>query len=430
MKKPIFIGVSVLVIGGAIWFFFLRTKTTQDQYQFVTVERGDVEQVVSSTGTLNPVTTVQVGTQVSGRIAKLYADFNQRVRKGQLLAELDTSSLLMAVMDAEAAIERARSQLKQAESDFSRTEYLFKEELKAKADYETAQNNLESAKANHKSAQSNLERARINLSYASIYAPVDGIVVARNVDIGQTVAASLQAPTLFLIANDLTKMQILANVDESDIGEIREGQKVRFTVQAYSNRNFEGIVDQIRLQPTTISNVVNYTVVANVANDQQLLLPGMTATIDFLIGQAKNVLKVPNAALRIKPNAEMQQELMREFEERAKSNPQLAERLKQFRQRANGNGAAGSTPFVFGGNSGGASAGNGSQRPRDRGIIWYLDADGRPKAIRVRTGISDGQSTEIKSDEIKEGMTIIRSVAVETNTTASGPAGGPRMRMF
>ena len=196
-------------------------------------------------------------------------------------------------------------------------QYLFKENIKTKNDLEQAQVNFELAQATLKSSQSILERTRINLSYASIYAPIDGIVISRSIDVGQTVAASFSSPTLFLIANDLTKMQILANVDESDIGQIKEGQDVRFTVQAQPDRNFSGQVSQIRLEPTTVNNVVNYTVVINVANKDGLLLPGMTATIDFLVGQAKNVLRVANAALRVKPNQEMREELMKQFAARA-----------------------------------------------------------------------------------------------------------------
>jgi HlyD family secretion protein len=403
---------AVLLLAALALVFTRKGAQDQEKYTMTKVDRGDLESVVSSTGTLGAVTTVQVGTQVSGRIAKIYTDFNRTVKKGDLLAMLDTSSLLMAVSESESSNEKAKAQLKQARQDLERMQYLFKENIKTKNDLEQAQVNYELALANLKSAQSNLERTRINLGYASIFAPIDGIVIARSIDVGQTVAASFSSPTLFLIANDLSKMQILANVDESDIGQIKEEQEVRFTVQAQPNRNFSGRVSQIRLEPTTIQNVVNYTVVINVANKDGLLLPGMTATIDFLVGQAKNVLRVANAALRLKPNQEMREELM-----------------KQFAARAGAQGSPGDTPLAAGGFPRAGANGNGNgKRPKDVGMLWYFDASGKLKAARVKTGISDGQLTEIRSDEIKEGMDVIKTVTLSAAELAT--QGPPRMRIL
>jgi HlyD family secretion protein len=411
-KKRMIIGIAaVLLIAAMAWFLTRKGGEAQGTYTMTKIDRGDLEAVVSSTGTLSAVTTVQVGTQVSGRIAKIYTDFNQTVKKGELLAMLDTSSLQMAVSEADSSFAKARAQLKQSRQDLDRMLYLFNESIKTKNDLEQAQVNYELAQANLKSAQSVLERTRINLSYASIHAPIDGIVISRNIDVGQTVAASLSSPTLFLIANDLEKMQILANVDESDIGEIKEGQDVRFTVQAQPSRNFSGQVSQIRLEPTTVNNVVNYTVVVNVANKDGLLLPGMTATIDFLVGQARNVLRVANAALRVKPNQAMRDELM-----------------KQFAARAGAQGGAGRRMPVGSTLPGTGAGGNGNGgRPRDAALVWYLDASGRIKAARVKTGITDGQMTEIRSDELKEGMEVIKTVAL---SPAEQAAMGPRMRIL
>lgn len=416
-KKKWIVAAAVLVLVAALaWFFTRNGKENTSKYTLVKIDRGDLESVVSSTGTLNAVTTVQVGTQVSGRIAKIYTDFNQTVKKGELLAMLDTSSLQMAVSEAESSFEKARAQLKQSRQDLDRMQYLFKENIKTKNDLEQAQVNYELAQATLKSAQSSLERTRINLGYASIFAPIDGIVISRNVDVGQTVAASFSSPTLFLIANDLSKMQILANVDESDIGQIKEGQEVRFTVQAHVDKKFSGMVSQIRLEPTTVQNVVSYIVVVNVANNEGLLLPGMTATIDFLIGQAKNVLRVANAALRLKPSQEMVQELMKQFAARTGRTP----------------GAPGT---MMGGpaaaNSGGSprTGANGArQRPKDAGMLWFLDGSGKPKAIRVKIGISDGQMTEIRGNEIKEGMEVIKSITLSADEQAA--QGPPRMRIL
>ena len=419
-KKKWFISMAVvLLIAAFVWFFTRNGKEVQGKYTMVKIDRGDLESVVSSTGTLGAVTTVQVGTQVSGRIAKIYVDFNQPVKKGQLLAMLDTSSLLMAVSEAESSFDRSRAQLKQSKQDLARMQYLFNENIKTKNDLEQAQVNFELAQATMKSAQSSLERARINLSYASIYAPIDGIVISRNIDVGQTVAASFSSPTLFLIANDLSKMQILANVDESDIGQIKEGQEVRFTVQAQSDKKFSGVVSQIRLEPVTIQNVVNYTVVINVANDEGQLLPGMTATIDFLVGQARNVLRVANAALRLKPSPEMVQELMKQFQSR-------------FGVAA-GRTGAGAMPAGAGtANSGGFPGGGANgmrKRPKDVGTLWVLGSNDSPKPIRVRTGISDGQMTEIRAEEIKEGMDVIKSINLSPAEQAA-QQGPPRMRIL
>jgi HlyD family secretion protein len=419
-KKKLVIGiVVVLLIVVLVWFFTRSGKEAEGKYTMVKIDRGDLEAVVSSTGTLGAVTTVQVGTQVSGRIAKIYTDFNKSVKKGELLAMLDTSSLLMAVSEAESSYEKSRAQLKQSKQDLDRMQYLFKENIKTKNDLEQAQVNYELAQASLKSAQSSLERTRINLSYASIYAPIDGIVIARNIDVGQTVAASFSSPTLFLIAGDLSKMQILANVDESDIGQIKDGQEVRFTVQAQTDRKFSGLVSQIRLEPTTVNNVVNYTVVINVANQEGLLLPGMTATIDFLVGQAKNVLRVANAALRIKPTEDMLAELKKGFEARMGSRRRGAPGATDGRTASTaGSGFSGFNP-----------AGNGNgKRPKDVAWLWYLDTASKPKAARVKTGISDGQMTEIRSNEIKEGMEVIKSITLSAEELAA--QGPPRMRIL
>jgi len=429
--KRLVMVVAPIALVALGWFLFLRGGGNgSGLYEFVKIDRGDLEAVVSSTGTLSAVTTVQVGTQVSGRIAKLYADFNQQVKQGQLLAMLDTAPLIQQVNEAESAHERARVQLKQSQMDYDRTAYLFKEKIKTQNDLDMVEVNRELAQATLKSAQSSLERARINLTYASIYSPIDGIVIARNVDVGQTVAASFSAPTLFLIANDLKKMQILANVDEADIGQIKESQPVRFTVQSFPDRKFAGAVTQIRMQPTTVQNVVNYTVVVQVDNTSGELLPGMTATIDFLIGQAQNVLRVPNAALRLKPTEQMMQALIKGFQERQKLRGTGEPSQRQ------GAAASGASPATRTNGTSGSpqwGGGGGLQRPKDIALLWYLDGKSQLQAARVRLGLSDGQMTEIKSGDVREGMEVIKAINTTDSagsSTSDQSRGGARRPMF
>ena len=278
---------------------------TVPAFRFATVERGDLHARVSATGTLQAVTTVSVGTQVSGQVSVLLVDFNDHVRKGQLLARIDPTIAQQGVADARANLEKLQAQASQASRDQDRNRELSADGLIAPSALEQGDAALQVAQASERSGDISLQRAQQNLSYTSIYAPIDGVVVERNVNIGQTVAASLSAPQLFLIANDLTQMQILAQVGESDIDRIKQGQPVTFTVQALPGRTFTGTVQQVRLQSTTVDNVVNYTVVVTLENPDGKLLPGMTARVDFLVKSAVNVLKVANAALRYKPSDEV-----------------------------------------------------------------------------------------------------------------------------
>ncbi|MEX2325311.1 MAG: efflux RND transporter periplasmic adaptor subunit, partial [Gemmatimonadaceae bacterium] len=307
-------GAALLVIVVAGWMVSRANSEKESPYRFATVERGDLEASVSATGKLGAVTTVQVGTQVSGQVSAIHVDFNDRVRKGQLIARIDPTLQQQAVRDALAGLERAQAERAQAQREYNRNKQLFDRKVLTEAEFNNAQYTLAIANASVKSAQVTLDRARQNLSYTSIYAPIDGIVVERNVDVGQTVAASLSAPQLFLIANNLSQMQILASVDESDIGLIKDGQEVRFSVQAYPDETFRGTVRQVRLQSVTQENVVNYTAVVEVDNSSGRLLPGMTATVDFLTGAAKNVLLVPNAALRVRPSMAMLEQVRGQME--------------------------------------------------------------------------------------------------------------------
>jgi HlyD family secretion protein len=414
-KRSLIVTAIVLVVAaGGLWIWSRATADDTPVYRFATVERGDLEAAVSATGTLSAVTTVSVGTQVSGKVVATYADFNDAVKKGQLVARIDPTLLEQAVRDAQAGVERNEAELEQSQREYERNEQLFQRKVLTEIEFNNAKYALAVARANVKSAQVTLDRARQNLSYTSIFAPIDGIVVERNVDIGQTVTASMSTPQLFLIANDLAQMQILASVDESDIGAIKPDQPVRFTVQAYPDERFSGSVKQVRLQSKTTENVVNYTVVVSVSNPGGRLLPGMTATLEFLTGSASDVLLVPNSALRFRPTDEMRAEI-RERNPRS----QAADRAGP----GSGNGAMGSVR-----RSGEAAGGNATSRARRAPppMLWYLDASGKLATTRVQPGLTDGQQTEVEGAALKEGMQVI----VGVNTPAQPTNGNNALGAF
>jgi HlyD family secretion protein len=443
-RKTSFTVGAIIVAAGALGLWIYKNAEAHDApaYRFATVTRGNLESTVSATGALSAVTTVQVGTQVSGQVAQIYVDFNDRVKKGQLLARIDPTLQQQAVLDAEAGLVRAQADLERSRTEYDRNKTLFDQKVLTATEFTTAQYNYTVSQASVKSAQVALDRARKNLSYTEIHAPINGVVVQRNVDVGQTVAASLSAPQIFLIANDLTQMQILANVDESDIGQIHEGQDVRFTVQAYPNQNFTGKVRQVRLQSATTENVVNYTVVVTVDNPKGTLLPGMTATVEFLTGSAENALIVPNAALRFRATPEMMAaagvSATSGAPRTAADSAAFAARRDSIRKARAATGGTGGGQF-----GGGAAGAGGAARPRSSGgtrggfaQLWYVDATGKPAMMRVRTGLTDGQSTQVIGPDLKEGMQLIIGTTAPTTTTTPtttspfqqqqrGP-GGPR----
>lgn len=423
MKRWVMIAAVIVVAGAATAYMTLRRNGDAPSYRFVTVERGNIDSVVSATGTLSAVTTVQVGTQVSGLISQLLVDFNDRVEKGQVIARLDTTLLESNLRDVEASLERSRAEVKQAERDYERISSLYQQGISAVADFNKAQYNLDVARAQVKSAEASLARAQQNLAYATITAPVSGIVVERAVDVGQTVAASLSAPKLFTIANDLSEMQILAPVDESDIGQIKEGQKVRFTVKTYPERKFEGVVKQVRLQSTIDQNIVNYTVVIGVRNPDGKLLPGMTATVEFVVASVENVLKVSNAALRFRPPEALAAEVRARFQKEmaARRTPQGdgapgqrpgGEAGDAGQTRPGGNGA---------GNGFSGASGNGSRGGRDFSVLYYLGADGKLAMVPVRPGITDGQSTEVRGRQLEAGMQVIAGMTQTAQKASTNP---------
>ncbi|MBN1187907.1 MAG: efflux RND transporter periplasmic adaptor subunit, partial [Bacteroidales bacterium] len=279
-----------------------RKETQNITFETVNVTRGTVSNSITATGTIQAVKTVEVGTQVSGEISKIYIDYNSTVKAGQLLAELDRKPLVTALTIAEASLDNAKAEITYQTANYNRTKALFEKKLVAESDFDLVLYNFEKAKATLKTAQLNYDKAKINLDYAFIYSPIDGVVLDRAVSEGQTVAASFSTPTLFTIARDLTQMQVEASVDEADIGQVKEGQRVSFTVDAYPDLEFSGEVIQIRLQPVITSNVVTYTVIVKAANTDLKLMPGMTATITVYVEEAENVIVVASKALRFKPD--------------------------------------------------------------------------------------------------------------------------------
>jgi HlyD family secretion protein len=422
-RKRLIIPAVVVLAAAGFWLYRRSAGDEAPAYRYATVERGDLEATVSATGALGAVTTVQVGTQVSGQVSAIYVDFNDRVKKGQLIARIDPTLQQQTVRDAQAGLERAQAEVAKAQQDYDRNRQLYERKVLTESEFNAAQYALSVARANLKSAQVTLDRGRQNLSYTSIYAPIDGVVVERNVDVGQTVAASLSAPQLFLIANDLARMQILASVDESDIGLIEEGQPARFTVQAYPNERFTGTVQQVRLQSTTTENVVNYTAVVEVANPEGKLLPGMTATVDFLTGEADDVLMVPNAALRFRATEAMLAEVGQQpgaSQQGASRRPASGNAAGGARVTATAGGTvAGGTVATGSGASGAAAA----ARAANATTLWYVDPAGKLGTVRVRTGLSDGQRTEVRGDGLTEGMRII--VGVTQGGDAAGAAASP-----
>ena len=398
--------VSAAIIGSGIFVYWRFYMDTPVQYRTHAVEKGDVSQTVSANGTINPVTLVSVGTQVSGTVKKLYVDFNSRVKKGQILLKLDDSLLAAQLSQSEANLESARALLELAKANEKRARELFALEFVAQQDLDTAVQAKKSAEAQFESARAQLQKDRANLSYSVIRSPVSGVVVDREVDVGQTVAASLQTPTLFKIAQDLSKMQIDTNFAEADIGGIQVGQTAHFTVDAFADRHFKGEVKQVRLNPTTVSNVVTYDVVVNVDNPEQMLLPGMTAYVNIAVAERKDVLLVPNAALRYKPsNIELQ---------KLAASPSPSVNPGSDARKNTGNRSSG-------------SPGGKPKRDTFSGKVYVLK-NGKLKPLNVTLGITDNRNTEVAVGDLKEGDQVVIGEEQEVDNSIS--SGGRPMRLF
>ena len=414
IKKIVFTVILSLLIGGAGFAYWrMGNSNKEPPYLTVPVSKGNVRQVVSSTGTLQAVTTVIVGSQVSGTIANLGADFNTKVSKGQVVAQLDQSKFSARVEEtranllaAQASMAKSKVAVEDAERTLKRSKELKQRELvpqseldAAQAAYDAARSQLNVSQAQVGQAQAGMNQASIDLGYTVIRSPVDGMVISRNVDVGQTVAASLQAPTLFTIANDLTKMEVHTNVDEADVGNIREGQDVSFTVDAHPNRRFRGKVHQVRNAPQIIQNVVTYDAVVRINNKELLLKPGMTANVQFLVSEKEDVLTIPNMALRFKPPEEKSeaQDLLRQEQGRA------APRVGQRRTSRAGGG------------------GGGGEGTRVRQVKVYVMKDAKAQPVDVQVGITDGSKTEVIAGSISENDPVI--IGMSSSATAQGQSG-------
>jgi HlyD family secretion protein len=420
MKNKIVWIVIVAVAAVGLYFAINGRKKPVDKYRTAVIDIGNITQTVTATGTLSAVTTVQVGSQVSGIIAKLHADFNSKVKKGDLLAELDETPFKEKIAQTQAALDKARVDMRNAEISLRRQTALKQQGLSPQADFDQAQAAFDGARASVAQAQATLNQALTDLRNSKIVAPIDGVVVSRQYDVGQTVAASFQAPTLFTIAQDLTKMQVSADVSESDIGQIKIGQPVRFTVDAYPDREFRGKVAQIRLNATVNQNVVTYPVIVEVLNEDLMLKPTMTANVAVDVATVRDVLRVPNAALRFRP------------EEKPGAAPPKAPtasasvetRAAQQGQAGQPGGAPAAMARQFGA-TGGRAAGGARKTPLRPSTIYKPDGpNGEPKAVEIRTGITDGRYTQIVSGDIKAGDLVIVGLATAKASATASPVGG------
>jgi HlyD family secretion protein len=375
--------IILLVLAGAGgWWYINNSHSVAIQYETGVVGRGDLTQVVTATGILNPVINVQVGSQISGNIAKLFADWNSSVKAGQIVAQIDEAPYLAVVHQCQGDLASSKAALELAQIIAKRKQELLAEHAAPQADLDTAIANLHQAEATVVMKEANLEAAKVNLDHCTISSPIDGTVISRAVDVGQTVAAALNAPVIFTIAKDLRKMQIDSAVAEADVGVAAVGQDVDFTVDAFPYRIFHGKVAQVRFFPSTVQNVVTYDVVISVANDDLKLMPGMTATVSLIVSQRENVLKIPNSALRFRPVEPI--------------------------------AAAGAPSLVAGGGRGHKSA------LKERNIYVLGPDQKSPWPVEVKLGITDGIATEVLTG-LQEGDKVVTGVTQPASSSASGP---------
>lgn len=430
-KRWMFWILVMALAGGGIWWFRVREAhgTGVAGYKTVALERGEIVQAVTANGALGAVQTVLVGSEVSGKIVELMADFNSTVTNGQVLARLEATSYERQLDQAQAELESAKASLKLAEANFKRAEELRALDLVSQADYDLAEAALAQAKASLRMREASLSKVQVDLEKTTIFSPMDGVVISRAVDVGQTVAASLNAPTLFTLAQDLRRMRIEAQISEADVGGVEEGQAVTFTVDAYPTRTFAGVVSQVRFEPVVAQNVVNYVAIVDVENGDLKLRPGMTANASVVTSRRENALRLPNAALRFRPAEEVAAAMADpraaagHSDERASGRPDYASR------GASGDGRGGSWRDGQGGAPDEAQRAQwrsrGEHRDKDgmegevRRMVYVLDDQGAIQARTTALGITDGNWTEVLGEALKEGDRIV------TGIQASGDKAEP-----
>jgi HlyD family secretion protein len=457
------IWLLAVLVAAAAAFVLLRGRSGTSRYTTASVDRGDIVEVVGATGTLEAVTTVQIGSQVSGTIESLYADFNSVVKKGQVIARLDPSLFEARLgqekanlLSARANVDRSRASVEDTRQKYERAKELAAQQLVPQTDLETAKANYDGAVAQLKAseaassqAEASVHQAEVDLSHTIITTPIDGVVISRNVDIGQTVAASFQAPVLFVIANDLAEMRVNASVDEADVGNVKEGQEVSFRVDAFPDRSFDGRVEQVRLNPTTVSNVVTYNAIVAVDNRDLALRPGMTATVSVIVRKAENALRVPAAALRFRPEG-MEAGLPAvggpgtRFAQGGRPGAAGGAPASGARARPAGSGSAraGSAdrarPAGLGPDSATAApagdprqgSGESDQARGRRSVLFVPDANGQPQPQPVIVGISDGQYVEIRRG-LDEGAVVITGTEIPgAPSVAPRPGASPSTNPF
>lgn len=393
--------IAVVVVGGGVLWAIRAGQSGKLQYRTHTAERSRLVASVSATGTVEPVVQVEVGSQVSGSIANLYADYNDRVEAGQVLVQLEPSLFRAAVVQSEANVARAEAALLEAARSYRRAQELHGRDVISEVDLEVAETLDQQRQAELRQAQAALETARVNLGHTTIRSPISGVVISRNVDVGQTVAASLQAPILFVLAQDLRNMRVESMIDEADVGDIQPGLRAFFTVDAYPEDRFDGDVSQVRLEPVIEDNVVTYATVIEVANPELKLRPGMTANVTIVVASRDSVLRVPNAAFRFRPPAD-----------------------DGGGARAESRSAGRGRPTAAGGSGRAGKAKRGAPRR-----IFILDEHRKLKPILVHTGISDGSFTEVVSGELSAGDRIVLGVESSSgNSNLAPPPGFGRRR--
>ena len=424
-KKAILIVILIIAVAAGGWWFVKGRRGNDDnesKYRTQEVDRGKVTMTVTATGTASAVTTVLVGSQVSGVIARIHVDFNSPVRRGQLLAELDPTPFEAQAQQRRADLEKAKIDLRNTLISLNRQKALAEQGLSPQADLDAATAQHDIAQAQVAQATAALSQAETNLGYTKIHSPIDGVVAARQYDVGQTVAASLQAPTLFTIAQDLTKMQIQADVDQADIGRIQMGQPAHFTVDAYPEEEFAGKIAQIRLNATVNQNVVTYPVIIEVPNPDEKLRPNMTANVTIDVAEVADVLRVPNAALRFRPAEE---------EGAAKD---ASARIGNGQAGRNGNARSPERSMADANRPGqrgmeGAASALGQATARNRKpptTVYVLGDDGELKKVEIRTGITDGRFTQVVEGGLEQGDKVVVGTATSKADSRSLPAGmGP-----